>query len=333
MSSTDGKKSVTEIVIERFLKDVDEMGEMPWQAPYGNYSAFNWVSLKQYRGINRLLLPSGEYLTMNQMIAYNKEHGTNYRLVEDAERFIIVFFKKDDKEVSEKEVEDVLGDISVVKGRKGVLVGGWTYYYWSENDSVRKVRNILRYNTVFERHSFVDENLGVLFGKEETGVVSILRSKPKDIFDSYVKKEGIEIIFSDGGTPRYDVENDIVYLNRLSKSEDYYWSTAFHELIHSTGAASRLDREFIRKCTDINIPESERINWRAKEECVAEIGSSLVCSECDIIDFSTSESEVYENNVAYVQAWKKRIKDWGNSFIYVVSEAEKAYSRVMGESY
>lgn len=333
MIDTNGKKTVTEIVIERFLKDVDEKGEMPWQAPYKKYSAFNWVSLKQYRGINRLLLPSGEYLTMNQMIAYNKEHGTNYRLVEDAERFIIVFFKKDDKEVSEKEVEDVLGDISVVKSKRHILVGAWTYYYRDETDSVRKMRNILRYNTVYERNSFVDENLGVLFGKEETGVVSILRSKPRDIFDSYVKREGIEIIFRDGDIPNYNVENDIVCLNRLSKSEDHYWATAFHELIHSTGAASRLDREFVRKCTDLNIPSTERMNWRAKEECVAEIGASLVCSECDIIDFSTSESEVYENNVAYVQAWKKRISDCGNSFIYIVSEAEKAYSRVMGESY
>ncbi len=36
---------------------------MPWQKPYTQYNAFNYFTLKAYRGINRLILPFGEYLT------------------------------------------------------------------------------------------------------------------------------------------------------------------------------------------------------------------------------------------------------------------------------
>ena len=58
------KKSVAQIVIDNFLKDVDERGSMPWQRPYERYESFNYFSKKAYRGINRLILPGGEYLSL-----------------------------------------------------------------------------------------------------------------------------------------------------------------------------------------------------------------------------------------------------------------------------
>ena len=69
------KKSAADILIETFLKDVDEKGSMPWQRPYERYDSFNYFSQKMYRGFNRILLPFGEYITKNQINTYNKEHG------------------------------------------------------------------------------------------------------------------------------------------------------------------------------------------------------------------------------------------------------------------
>ena len=34
---------------------------------------------------------------------------------------------------------------------------------------------------------------------------------------------------------------------------------------------------------------------------------------------------------AYVQSWKKRIKDWGKEFIYIVSQADKAFNYICGD--
>ena len=72
-------KSVTDIVLERLLKDVEENECMPWQKPYTQYNAFNYFTLKAYRGINRLILPFGEYLTATQINEYNKKHNEDFR--------------------------------------------------------------------------------------------------------------------------------------------------------------------------------------------------------------------------------------------------------------
>ena len=73
------KKTVSQILIERFLKDVDEKESMPWQRPYKRYNAFNWSTGTPYRGINRIMLDFGEYLTANQLNQYNKEHNEDFR--------------------------------------------------------------------------------------------------------------------------------------------------------------------------------------------------------------------------------------------------------------
>ena len=94
------KKSVAEIIISQFLKDVEESDTIPWTKPYNRYSAFNWYSKTQYRGINRLILPFGEYLTYNQMVEYNKKNGTNYRYdKENGKWWYVTFFKKDTQDV------------------------------------------------------------------------------------------------------------------------------------------------------------------------------------------------------------------------------------------
>ena len=53
-------KTAAEILIERFLKDVEETGTLPWLRPYNCYNAFNWVTQRPYRGFNRIILPFGE---------------------------------------------------------------------------------------------------------------------------------------------------------------------------------------------------------------------------------------------------------------------------------
>lgn len=52
---------------------------MPWQNPHKFGVSINWVSKKMYRGINRMILPSGEYMTKNQLNKYNEEHGTDFK--------------------------------------------------------------------------------------------------------------------------------------------------------------------------------------------------------------------------------------------------------------
>ena len=332
------KKKVGEIIVEKFLEQVEKEGVLPWQRPYNRYCAFNWMTLTQYRGINRIILPMGEYLTMNQIISYNKKHGTNYRYNGEGQWWSVVFFKRYEKVAYDKEVEGIIGSSDYDDFQKaypkGVAKDGWFYYPNDTYKSVFKRRNILRYTNVTDRTSFVDEERGVLPSRLENGDVEITRFKPKELFENYIKREKIKVIEMVDEVPCYIPALDKIKLNMAPKSEDFFWSYAFHEAAHSTGSVKRLDRDlfeyFNSERFDSNSEEYK--NLYSIEECIAEIASSMVCSECDIVEFNTSECDVYKNNLAYVNSYKKRIKDWGDSFIYIAHQAELAYERIMGDA-
>ena len=54
--------TVAEIVTNTIIKKL-ESGVIPWYKPWTGGEAVNYITQKPYRGINRLLLDSGEYLT------------------------------------------------------------------------------------------------------------------------------------------------------------------------------------------------------------------------------------------------------------------------------
>lgn len=335
------RKTVSDIIIDRFLSDVDTMGTMPWQRPYERYNAFNYFTKQPYRGINRLLLPFGEYITKNQINQYNKDKGyieldekgrvksikpEAYRFQKGILWFPVVFFKKDVKSVSKDEIEekfpDFKGGLAEYIGREGI----WTYYV-DGNGVYFKVHNILRYYEVADRRFFKNANGECLPSRIESGEMEIVKQDAKRVIDSYVKRSGINIIYDYAGTPCYIPMIDTVNLNPHIKSEDAWFSTAFHELAHSTGAKGRLNREGITGKDS----GSKYTDTYAKEECIAEIAACLCCAETGVYSFETSGTSEYINNVAYVQSWKQRVKDWGKDFIYIVSQADKAFNYICGE--
>lgn len=333
------KKSVAEIIISQFLKDVEESDTIPWTKPYNRYSAFNWYSKTQYRGINRLILPFGEYLTYNQMVEYNKKNGTNYRYdKENGKWWYVTFFKKDTQDVgwvwANKNLPDEVLDGLSGDGKKYVREGKWLYIKDEEGNLIR-TRNILRYSRVADRKFWVDPDTGEsLPSRIESGEVTIERFDAQNIYDSYIERSGVKVLET-SDIPCFVPLMDAVMLNKYAKDEEYWWATVFHELAHSTMMPDRLNREFYKYFVSKELDSSgvKESDIRAKEECIAEIAASMVCSECNITKFETSESKTYKNNVAYVQSWKKRVSDWGQSFIYIVSEAEKAYQYIMGAEY
>lgn len=97
--------TVADRLIDRFLKDVDTEQTMPWQRPYSRYNAFNYFTLNVYRGINRLMLPFGEYMTANQINEYNKTHHEDFRFQKGIVWYPVVFYKSETRDVS---LDDVL---------------------------------------------------------------------------------------------------------------------------------------------------------------------------------------------------------------------------------
>lgn len=90
---------VYELVTKRVIEEM-EKGIIPWARPFqGSSKPVNWVSQRSYRGINRLLLPPGEYATFNQI----KNSGGKIKKGEKSH--IVTFWKQ--IEIKDEETEEM----------------------------------------------------------------------------------------------------------------------------------------------------------------------------------------------------------------------------------
>lgn len=102
-----------------------------------------------------------------------------------------------------------------------------------------------------------------------------------------------------------------------------YYSTAFHESVHSTMKESRCNRAEETKGKLVAFGSADY----SKEELVAEIGSA---SLMNIIGIETSKS--FRNSSAYIQNWLSVLKNNVKFIISASSKAEKAVDYILGEA-
>ena len=114
-------------------------------------------------------------------------------------------------------------------------------------------------------------------------------------------------------TPSHDFIQ-VPNINQFSSSEKYY-STLFHEIIHSTGHKSRLDR-----FSENVLPAKFGSDDYSKEELVAEIGATFLNAQCGI------KEHVFEASVAYIKNWMKVLKEDPKLIITASSNAQKAFT-------
>jgi len=89
-------KNIYEMVTERIIEKL-ENGVIPWRMPFQQGMAVNWNTGKPYRGINAMLLESGEYATFKQI----KDAGGKVKKGEKSQ--MVVFWKLMDIEDDESE--------------------------------------------------------------------------------------------------------------------------------------------------------------------------------------------------------------------------------------
>jgi antirestriction protein ArdC len=105
-------------------------------------------------------------------------------------------------------------------------------------------------------------------------------------------------------------------LAQFPHAEEFY-SVLFHELGHSTGHKSRLDREFGSFFDD---------HTYSKEELVAEFTATYLCAMAGI------ESRTMENSAAYISSWLTVLKDkQAKKWIpWAAGQAQKAANYIQG---
>jgi antirestriction protein len=315
------KKTAIDVVIDSFIKRVQKDGVMPWQNPHKFGVSINWVSKKMYRGINRMILPSGEYMTKNQLNKYNEEHGTDFKFQKGIEWFPVVFYSEVTTQIKPEDIEFPLKDGESYQTSRGGTVFKKDGKYYTKF-------YVLKYSLVADICHFKDSEGNMLprrIKEDGTGELVISKEDPERVIGNYLRRSGVRYEEVDDGRSFYNPSKDLVHVNKSYKWADAKYSVTFHELAHSTGHAERLNR--------IGVTMSDGFAGArySEEECISEMTAALLCQETGISDFVTSGTLKETNSIAYVQNWAKSIRDFGSKLPSICKQAEQAYLYILGE--
>jgi len=269
-------------VTDRIIAQL-ENNYVPWHKPWiASGSAISHATGHSYSLLNQMLLGKpGEYITYKQC----QQEGGKIRKGEKAS--MVVFWKFIDQE--------------------------------DEETHEKKQVPFLRYYSVFhidQCEGIKAKHTKILQQHEQPDVTA------DEIIAHYLQTSGVKLIHQEGDRAFYRPSTDSVTLPQLSQFENAaeYYSTAFHELTHSTGHSSRLDR-----LSKIAFFGSEAYS---KEELVAELGASALVSYCGI---ETPKS--FRNNVAYIQNWLQVLRNDKRLIVSASGKAEKAVGLILNSQY
>jgi antirestriction protein ArdC len=280
MEPTTKTRDVFALVTDRIIEHL-ENGTIPWQRPWSSSGLpRNLVSGKAYRGINVWLLNALEY-----------------------EQNLFLTFKQ---------VKELGG--SVRAGEKSHSVIFWK---WPEEDTEtgKKKIPILRYYFVVN----ISQCTGI---PEQYLPAPVLKRKndPIEVCQEIVQRmpHGPEIRHQGDKAyyhPFFDFVN-MPSMERFINSESYY-STLFHELVHSTGHESRLKRKELQTSTTTDF------DAYSLEELTAEIGACYLNSYAGIVGWD------FTNHVAYIQGWLEKLRNDKRCIVYASTQAQKAMDYIL----
>lgn len=270
---------IVEIVTSRILDSL-KSGAAPWRKTWkGCGMPMNLISGKPYRGMNVFILMSQSF-SDPRWLTFNqaKSKGGMVR-----------------------------------KGEKGTPIVFWNFIKETKNgqETGRKIP-LMRYYTVFNVTQVDGLNLPSMGEKREH---TPLESAERIIQGMPNRPE----IVHGGGQASYGVDTDKVSLPvpESFESGEAYYSTAFHELAHATGHATRLGRDMK------NFFGSHKYSF---EELVAEMTAAYLSAHCGI------EDKTLDNSAAYVQNWLKVLEGDPSMLISAASKAQKACDYILGGS-
>ena len=269
-------------VTDRIIAQI-EQGQIPWQKPWiSSGKAISHATGKPYSLLNQMLLQHpGEYLTFKQCV----EAGGRVR-----------------------------------KGEKSHMVVFWKWITQEDEDTGEtKEVPFLRYYNVFH----IDQCKGIQSKYSAENVfpdgASTVEHAQEIIYD-YLSREGVKLLHQEGDRACYKPSTDeiVLPLRKQFVSTAEYYGTVFHELTHSTGHASRLNR-----LTSAAFFGTEEYS---KEELVAEIGAAALVNHCGL-----ESSSSFSNNTAYIQNWLSVLRGDKRFIVSAAGKAEKAVNLILNQ--
>lgn len=271
-----------------------EEGNIPWEKMWMTDAPENGITGIKYNGINNLYL---SFISLkrnykdNRWVTYNQMKTKHWKFVKNA------------------------------KGQ-GVPVE----YWGMKNKENNKFITFNEYNKIIEqdpdkekkyklsRISYIIFNGDLIDGLINNPVQNKQDIINNDYINNIIKNLNVSYIET-GDESYYNPIKDEVILppSNKFKSEYSYYATQLHELAHSTGHESRLNR---------NLNGEFASKEYAKEELRAEISSSFLMQQFHL----EADSVHLNNHKAYVKSWLEILKQNPQELFNAISEANKIVS-------
>lgn len=140
--------------------------------------------------------------------------------------------------------------------------------------------------------------------------------RAEDLLMRATERMGVDLQIKESNRAFYDRSADRIVLplrEQFRGAAERFYSTAMHELGHSTGHRSRLARTFGKAHGDIDY---------AREEVVVELNAAMLCSIMNI------EMPITEN-VEYIRGWLSLLKQDKKAIVSCASAAQKASDLIL----
>lgn len=264
-----------------------ESGTVPWRKPWRSMldgeGHRNFHSRKQYRGINPFLLECA-------MDANGWDHP-----------LWLTF----------KQAQAAGGKVQ--KGSKSTLVVFWKMLQVQDESAPEGKREVpmLRYFRVF--------NVAQVDGLEVPPLE--VPEHGERIAAAQAIIDGYPVTIEHGGDRAcYAPSVDLIKLPHFAafKDPEHYYNVAYHEMVHSTGHASRLNRE------DLVASNGFGSDSYSREELTAEMGAAMLCGKVGISPATIDDS------AAYIASWLRKLRNDRKMVVQAAGRAQKAADYIIG---
>lgn len=290
MKTTKQKTDVCQLVTDRIIEAL-EQGVIPWRKTWNGVPyAQNYVSKRAYSGINALLTNLSPY-DVPYFITLKQANQLGGKVRKGSKSIPIIYWKviykdQDGHTVPEKESE--------------------------ERTDLQKLF-FARYYRVFN----IADIEGVSFDLPEASH----NHNRIEACDQLIQKiKNLSVIRHGGNKAYYAPPLDKIQMPALNQFEspEAYYATLFHEIIHSTGHHSRLNRDEVMQTAEFGSP------IYSQEELIAEIGAAFMCNLIGI-----ENNDTFTNATAYIQGWLSKLKNDKRFIIQAASKAKAAVQYAM----
>lgn len=284
-ANRDVSKIVTDRIIAQLKKEF-----VAWRVPWHSSGIpQNLMTKRPYRGINVILLASLGY-ARNFFVTFDQLKEIGGRLRQDEKPHLVVSWKWPDPDMKATKEGSL-------NGREVNGDGGPTLRYY-------KVYNVSQCENIAE--DLIPE---IRVHPEPMRVCEeIIKAMPQAPKVQHRDK-----------SPYYNPLHDFVNMPKKDSfdSAEHYYSSFFHQLVHSTGHHSRLNRSMLIQMAEFGADRC------SNEELIAEIGTCLLESTCGFNDKS------FNPDAAYFEGLIKKLERNKEIIVYASSLAQKAVDFIL----